>query len=105
LAIEFHSPIRVHSTAERLYLVDLRKMAITDELSLRGHEPKPTAEVYPNLREESGLCSDLGHFAPLPTGGFLSVHHELPLLSGGASRDSLLAWHPPHTMLAADERR
>ena len=78
----------LHSTADRLYLVDLRKMAITDEVSLRGHAPKPAAEVYPKLGEELGLCSDLGHFAPLPTGGFLSVHH-------GAGHDSLLTWHLP----------
>ena len=85
----------LHSSAERLYLVDLRRMAIADEVSLRGHEPKPVAEVYPSLSGEWGLCSDLGHFAPLPTGGFLSVHHELPFPSGGDSHDCLLTWHLP----------
>ena len=76
------------SDSQRLYLVDLRIMAITDEVSLRGHEPKPVAEVYPKLGDELGLCSGQGHFAPLPTGGFLSVHHA-------ACHDSLLTWRLP----------
>jgi hypothetical protein len=80
------------STADRLYLVDLRIMAIADEVSLRGHQPRPVAEVYPRLRKNLGLCSDLGYFTALPTGGFLSVHRKLPIRLNGDSHDSVLTW-------------
>jgi hypothetical protein len=83
------------STAERLYLVDLRKMSIAGEVGLRGHEPKPVAEVYPSRRKDSGLCSDLWYFTALPTGGFLSVHRKLPWRPESISYDSILTWDIP----------
>lgn len=76
-----------------LYLVDLRKMVITDEVCLSGHEPRPAAEVYPKLRNGGRPCYDLSHFAPLPTGGFVSIHHELPLTRD--SHHSILTWRVP----------
>jgi hypothetical protein len=57
----------VSSMGEQLYLVDLHKMAIVDEVCIRGHETTP------------------GYFTPLPTGGFLSVHN-------GANCASILTW-------------
>ena len=81
------------SLADLLYLVDLRQMAIADEVCLRGHEPRPVAEVYPVLSEDRGRCSDLNWFGPLPAGGFVSVHTELPFRPD--SHDSLLTWHVP----------
>jgi hypothetical protein len=77
----------------RLYLVDLRKMEIADEVCLRGHEPRPAAEVYPKLRNRGRLSYDLNHFAPLPAGGFVSIHSEFPLTRD--SRDSILTWRFP----------
>lgn len=77
----------------RLYLVNLRKMKIADEVCLRGHEPRPVAEVYPKLGNGGGLCYDLNHFAPLPTGGFVSIHNELRLTRD--SHDSILTWRVP----------
>jgi hypothetical protein len=81
------------SLADLLYLVDLRKMAIADEVCLRGHEPRPVAEVYPKLSEGRGRCSDLSWFGPLPSGDFVSVHTELPFRPDG--HDSVLTWRVP----------
>jgi hypothetical protein len=77
------------STADRLYLVDLPKMAIADEISIHGHEPKSTSKIYPGLREPSGLCSDLAYLAQLPTGQILSVHTD------EERSDSILTWRLP----------
>jgi hypothetical protein len=84
------------STADRLYLVDLTKMAIADEISIRGHEPKRTSEVYPSLGDD-GLCSDLANLALLPAGQILSVHKQIPIRSGEERGDSILTWQLPQS--------
>jgi hypothetical protein len=95
--VVFVDPTRalLPSTADRLYLVDLTKMAIADEISIHGHEPKRTSEIYPRLRESSGLCSDLAHLALLPTGQILSVHKQTPIRSNEERGDSILTWLLP----------
>jgi hypothetical protein len=70
-------------------------MAITDEIGIEGHEPRSTSELYPNLSESSELCSDLAYLAPLPTGQFLSVHHQIPIRPNVESADSILTWSMP----------
>ena len=82
----------IHSGEGNLFLIDLRQMRIADEIRVRGHEPRPVDELYPNLRGEGGLCSDLSTFVPLTSGGFLSVHCQLPLKSITDWRDQLLTW-------------
>jgi hypothetical protein len=86
----------IHSGDGNLFLIDLRQMLIADEIRVRGHEPRPVDELYPNLRGEGGLCSDLSTFVPLPAGGFLSVHCQPPLKSITDWRDQLLKWKVPH---------
>jgi hypothetical protein len=83
------------STADRLYLVDLPNMVIADEISIHGHEPKSTSEIYPSLRESSGLCSDLASLALLPTGQILSVHKQIPIRSNEERGDTILTWRLP----------
>jgi len=82
------------STAGRLYLINLTKMAIEDEISIRGHEPKRTSDVYPTLDNE-GMCSDLAYLAALPTGNILFVHKQIPIRSNEERGDSILTWHLP----------
>ena len=82
----------LESNEGRLFLIDLHSMAIQDEVGIPGHEPKAVAEVYPSLRGRSGLCSDLASFLPLPKGGFLSIHRELPFRYPEERGDRLLTW-------------
>ena len=82
----------VASNEGRLYLVDLNKMAIEDEISIRGHEPKPAVELYPSLGENRGLCSDLSFFLSVLPGRFLSIHRKLPSLYTEENHDHLLTW-------------
>ena len=82
----------LESNEGRLFLIDLRAMVIQDEVGIPGHEPKTVAEVYPSLQGRSGLCSDLASFLPLPKGGFLSIHRELPFRYPEERGDRLLTW-------------
>jgi hypothetical protein len=83
------------SLSGRLYSVCLSRMAIEDELCLIGHEPKPVPKLYPGLPNESGFCSDLSFFLQLPSGEFLSFHHELPSSSNDPWIDRALTWRFP----------
>ena len=83
------------STSDRLYVVDLNGMTITDEIGLRGHEPRGMAEIYPGLRGKSALCSDLAYLAALPPGNILSVHRQVPIRTGEDGSDSILVWRLP----------
>ena len=87
----------VHSGDGRLFLMDLSQMEIVDDIAIRGHEPRSIGELYPNLRRELRLCSDLSRFMPLPSGGFVSIHQELPSQSIADWRDQLLSWRIPHS--------
>jgi len=80
-----------------LFLIELRQMQIVEEIHIRGHEPRPVNELYPNLQPDSELCSDMSTFLPLPSGEFLSVHRELPSASIADWRDQLLIWKIPHS--------
>jgi len=82
------------STADRLYLVDLSRMSLADEISITGHEPRPISEVYPKLREP-GLCSDLAYITLLPSGRILSVHKQIPMETSEERSDTLLVWSLP----------
>jgi len=77
--------------------MNLSQMEIVDEIAIRGHEPRSIGELYPNLRRKLRLCSDLSRFMPLPSGGFVSIHQELPSQSIADWRDQLLAWRIPHS--------
>ena len=84
----------VHSGNGRLFLVGLRRMQIVEEIRIRGHEPRPVRDLYPNLQRDLDLCSDLTTFMTLPSGGFLSVHQELHSIADW--RDQLLTWEIPY---------
>jgi|SRR5579872_2576276 len=82
----------IDSNSGRLFLIDLHRMTIVDEVCVPGHEPKPLDELFPELSHEPGLGSDLGFFAPVPNGRFLSVHEKLPSRGIFGQRDLLLTW-------------
>lgn len=46
----------------RLYVVDLERMSIEDEVAIEGHEPRPTCEYYPILAEDRTLVTDISWF-------------------------------------------
>jgi hypothetical protein len=85
----------VQSANGRLYLVYLQAMTIDEEVSLQGHEPKLASELYPNLKSDRALCSDLSFFLPFPGDQFLSVHREFPPVHPDDSHDHLLTWRIP----------
>ncbi|MEG4273104.1 MULTISPECIES: hypothetical protein [unclassified Microcoleus] len=63
----------------RMYLIDIDKMEISDELILIGHEPRPCKELYPTLKDlKEQLCSDLNCFYRFDSDRILSVHSQLP---------------------------
>jgi hypothetical protein len=79
----------------RLYLVDLHTYSIVDEVAIRGHEPRPIPELYPTLKDDVGIGSDLCFFQPLHPGTFISVHQRLPKSSDDGEKYLLLAWDAP----------
>lgn len=87
----------VHSGNGRLFLVDLRKLQIVEEIVIRGHEPRPVRELFPNLQRDLDPCSDLSTFNMLASGEFLSVHQELPPTSLKDWRDQIITWRVPCT--------
>ncbi|MEG5046917.1 hypothetical protein [Microcoleus sp. B4-C1] len=71
--------ILINTNEGIMYQIDLEKMEISDELILSGHEPRPSEELYPNLKDvEEGLCSDLDCFYRFDSDRILSVHSQLP---------------------------
>jgi hypothetical protein len=81
----------------RVFIVNVVNMTVEDEIAILGHEPRPIRELYPRLKGDRGLGSDLGFFLPIPGKKFLSVHKELP----NEGRDPeqrqyrLLVWRMP----------
>jgi hypothetical protein len=85
----------LQSNNGRLYLVDLETMTIEDEIRLHGHEPKPISELYPNLKGDRGLGSDLSFFLRFPHEQFLSVHGDRPSAHPDDRLDHILTWRIP----------
>jgi hypothetical protein len=79
----------------RLYLIDVHSYSILDEVSIRGHEPRRIAELYPSLKDDLGIGSDLYLFQPMSPDTFISVHQYLPASPDRQKRCSLLAWNAP----------
>lgn len=84
-----------HSGNGRLFLLDLNRLAIVEEMQIRGHEPRPVKDLFPNLPRDLQPCTDLSTFIPLPSGTFLSLHHALPSKSIADWRDQLITWRVP----------
>jgi hypothetical protein len=82
----------------RLFLVDVENMEIEREVAILGHEPRPASELYPGLKGEQGLASDLVFLLPLSGTRFLSVHGELRGVHPEDSHDRLLTWRLPATL-------
>ncbi|MEG3932917.1 MULTISPECIES: hypothetical protein [unclassified Microcoleus] len=75
----------------RMYLIDIEKMEMLDELILSGHEPRPSQELYPNLKDvEEGLCSDLDRFYRFDSDSILSVHSQLPSQEADSTQKTLV---------------
>ncbi|MBE9092875.1 hypothetical protein [Tychonema sp. LEGE 07203] len=69
----------VNTDEGRMYIIDIDKMEISDELILSGHEPRPCKELYPTLKDlKEQLCSDLDCFYRFDSDSILSVHSQLP---------------------------
>lgn len=70
--------ILVNTDEGLMYLIDINKMEISDQLILRGHEPRSSKELYPNLKDvEEGLCGDLHYFYRFDSNSILSVHSQV----------------------------
>lgn len=71
--------ILISSNQGRMYLIDLDRMQISEEVILSGHEPRPCREFYPNLQGlEKEVCGDLKYFYRFDSDSILSVHSQLP---------------------------
>ena len=68
----------VESNEGRMYMLDLRRAALAEEVAVAGHTPRPVADLYPTLASETGLCTDLAFVVNTGGGRFLSVHRRLP---------------------------
>jgi hypothetical protein len=73
-----------------LYLVDLKEMAIVDEIELRGYEPMAKSSGDGKSRR----YSDLQLFVPLPNGGFVSPF-PTRLADPRDGCDCIVTWHVP----------
>ena len=70
--------ILVNTDEGLMYLIDLNKMEISDQLILIGHEPRSSKELFPNLKDvEEGLCGDLDYFYRFDSDSILSVHSQV----------------------------
>lgn len=70
--------ILVNTDEGLMYLIDINKMEISDQLILIGHEPRSSKELYPNLKDvEEGLCGDLHYFYRFDSDSILSVHSQV----------------------------
>ncbi|MEG4519124.1 MULTISPECIES: hypothetical protein [unclassified Microcoleus] len=69
--------ILVNTDEGLMYLIDINKMEISDQLILIGHDPRSSKELYPNLKDvEEGLCGDLKYFYRWDSDSILSVHSQ-----------------------------
>ncbi|HAZ46653.1 MAG TPA: hypothetical protein DDW76_13850 [Cyanobacteria bacterium UBA11369] len=69
----------INTDEGRMYIIDLDKMEIADELILSGHEPRPCKELYPSLKDvKEELCGDLHCFYRFDSDSILSIHSQLP---------------------------
>jgi len=82
----------VSSQNSRLFLVDVENMEVEHEIAIPGHEPRPTFELYPRLKGDRALASDLSFLIPLPGGSFLSVHKETGASEAKHGYDRLAMW-------------
>ncbi|MEG4317808.1 MULTISPECIES: hypothetical protein [unclassified Microcoleus] len=61
-----------------MYLIDINKMEISDQLILIGHEPRSCKELYPTLKDlKEQLCGDLHYFYRFGSDSILSVHSQV----------------------------
>jgi hypothetical protein len=68
----------VKSNGDRLYLVDIEQGRLVDEVAIAGHLPRPVSELFPSLKHEVGLTTDVSYFVADGQGRMLSVHRDLP---------------------------
>jgi hypothetical protein len=66
----------VHSHHGRLFRIDLRAMKVREEMTVRGHEPRPVEEYYPTLVGDKTLCTDIAYFARFGEIVVLGYHRE-----------------------------
>ncbi|MEG4347556.1 hypothetical protein QUB70_30400 [Microcoleus sp. A003_D6] len=70
--------ILVNTDEGLLYLIDIDKMEISDELILIGHEPRSCKELYPTLKDlKEEVCGDLHYFYRFDSDSILSVHSQI----------------------------
>lgn len=82
----------LNSNRDRLFLVDLKRMRITEEMTLEGHEPRPTRELYPILKGEESVSADLDDFSVFGPGKLLTTHEHLPQRP---RQHTLVLWEAP----------
>ena len=70
--------ILVNTDEGLMYLIDINKMEISDQLILIGHEPRSCKELYPTLKDlKEQLCGDLHYFYRFGSDSILSVHSQV----------------------------
>jgi len=70
--------ILVNTDEGLMYLIDINKMEISDQLILIGHEPRSCKELYPTLKDlKEQLCGDLHYFYRWDSDSILSVHSQV----------------------------
>ncbi|MEG4076360.1 hypothetical protein QUA30_27490 [Microcoleus sp. Pol14C2] len=70
--------ILVNTDEGLMYLIDINKMEISDQLILIGHEPRSCKELYPTLKDlKEQLCGDLHYFYRWDSDSILSVHSQI----------------------------
>ena len=78
----------------QLYLANLRSCAIVAEVVILGHEPRSIGQLYPTLKNDTGIGSDLSFFQPCCPEKFISVHQRLPPSEDGG-KSLVLRWRLP----------
>ncbi|MEG3971866.1 hypothetical protein QUA00_30240 [Microcoleus sp. T2B6] len=70
--------VLINTNEGLMYLIDLNKMEISDQLILIGHEPRSCKELYPTLKDlKEEVCGDLNYFYRFDSDRILSVHSQI----------------------------
>jgi hypothetical protein len=72
----------------RIALLDTPTMRVANELTIEGHEPRPTEEYHPNLAGDRNLCTDIREVTRL--GDYLIFGHAAGPPQGSAPHPKLI---------------
>lgn len=90
-----HAIVRTNNG--RIFLIDVQAMQVRDEIAILGHEPRPVEEVYPTLRGDRSLCTDIAYFERL--GDMLAVVYRRDFGTGLEERRNGVAFVPVKALI------